>query len=233
VGNLEPMRILALVLATLATLCSVSARTFANSGDAAATGAYIGANYTLVAAARARLKTSEAAITGVLRQVRGQCPGVVAESPQNRDSEQLSNEVVGTITIAAIRPDAAAIVAFARAVARLHWSDAALTSTIAAYTHKLEAQSRFPAPDLCGDLRAWAASGYQRLPASTVRFDGSFFPLDIAIGLLPKGLPSAGVSSAQREILQRSKKLEAQLTEGEARAVFPWGQIMEALGLNP
>jgi hypothetical protein len=227
------MRIFALILATLATFCSASARTFANSGDAAATDAYIRANYTLVAAARARLKTSEAAITGVLQQVRRQCPNVVAESPQNRDSEQLSNEVVGTITIAAIRPDAPAIAAFARAVARLHWSDAALTSTIAAYTHKLKAQSRFPAPDLCGDLRAWAASGYQTLPASTVRFDSSFFPLDIAIGLLPKRLLSASLSSAQREILQRSEKLEAQLTEGEARAVFPWGQIMEALGLNP
>ena len=232
-STLVGMRSHTLILASLLALVLAPPAALAGSNDATATAAYVRANYALVAAARAKLGSSEAALKTLLGRLRRECPGVAAESPQDKDSEQLTNEVVGTMTIAALHADVPAIAAYTRAVAPLRWSNPKLTSRVRSYARALKAQASLSAPDLCGDLRAWASSGFRTLPASTGRFNRSFSPVYVAVGMLPARLLAPYVSPAQRTVLRRTKELELELTDGYARAVWRWGQVMEALALNP
>jgi hypothetical protein len=227
------IRVSVLTLTSLAAFALAPAPALAGGGDVASTDAYIRADNALVVAARARLATSEAALVSLLQQVRRECPKVVAGSPQDEDSEALTFELVGMLTIVGFRPDARAIARFVHEVAGLRWSNPTLTRTIRAYARKLSAQSALAAPDLCGDLRAWAASGYRTLPDSTRRFNRAFFSLDVAIGLLPAKLLAPSLQPARRSVVRRTIELELELVDGEARAVETWGQIMDALGLNP
>jgi hypothetical protein len=222
------------LLATALVLAAMPASALAGSGDTAATRAYIQADYALVRTARANVPSSEAALQKLLRRVRAQCPGVAAGSPQEHDSEQLSNELVGAMTLAALAPDVHAVAAFTRAVGGLRWSDGALTRQVRGYVAGLKTLSALPAPDVCADVKAWVAGGYRALPASSVSFDSRYYPVDeVAVGELPAGLLAASESPSERPIVARARQLEQQLKEAEARAVETWGQLMEALKLNP
>jgi hypothetical protein len=203
----------------------------ASSADAAATQTYVHANYALVQAARSRIPSAEAALASVLGQVRSECPKAAAHSPQDRDSEQLSDEVVGAMVVAGIHPNVTAIKGFVGTAGGLHWSSHKLTSTIQGYTRKLQALSSVGPPNLCGDVKAWVASGYQTLPASTVRFDAQYTPVWVALGELPSSLHQFE-RAEERGLLARSNQLESQLTEYESRAVETYAAILDALELN-
>ncbi len=202
------------------------------SSNAAATQAYVQANYALVRAARSHLATSEAGPVQVLDRVRGECPGVGAGSPEDAESTQMSNEVIGAMVVSAAKPDLQAIRTFVHAVAALSWSSSALTHAIHAYVAHLKTVLSLPAPNLCADVKAWGAGGYRALPASTLAFVARFLPAWVALGYLPPQL--AGYESgAARALAGRSRPLEEQLTEGEARAVAHYGEIMNALAIWP
>jgi hypothetical protein len=221
----------ALPVAAAACLAAGPAAAIASPADVAATQSYIHANYTLVHSARARVPSSEAGLAGVLAQVRSECPKAAARSPQDRDSEQLSDEVVGAIVVAGVRPDLAAVQGFIRSTGRLHWSSHGLTRTIQSYTGKLKKLSVVAAPNLCADVKAWVASGYQTLPASTVSFDAQYTPVWVALGELPSSLkPFEGPQ--EKGMLARSNAIESQLTEYEAGAVETYAEILDTLGLN-
>jgi hypothetical protein len=225
-----------LALATIATAALPAlgpARALAGPADVAATRAYIQANYALVRAAGSRLAISEAApLSVVLPKVRRGCPKAAAESPQNEDSTQLSNEVIGAMVIAAIHPDLREVAAFIRVAASLSWSNRRLTGIVHSYAAKLRTLSMLAPPDLCGDVKAWVSGGYRALPPSTVRFDARFVPAWVALGELP-GLLKPYERPDEQGALRRSKQIEVELTDGEARAVESWGKIMNSLALNP
>ena len=205
----------------------------AGSGDVASTERYIQANYTLVKAGGAKLGAARAALLAVRHRIDGECPRAAAESPQNPDSTQLSNEIIGAMVIAAYHTDVPAGENFVRAVAGLRWSNHALTSSVQAYAGKLKVLNRLAPPNVCADVRAWVDSGYRTLPASTIRFDQEFMPNWVAIGELPAGL-APFERSGQKAVLRRTNQLEAQLSEFEAEdGVETWSQIMNALVVNP
>jgi hypothetical protein len=222
-----------LLLTTLLAVAIAPSTALAKPGDVTATQAYIQANYTLLREANTKLTQGEAALTHLLHQLRGQCPKVVAESPQDHNSEQLSDEVIGAMTIAAFHPVGKSILAFDRTVQALHWSDPRLTRKVKAYATKLTTLSKLAMPDLCADLKAWATSGFQTLSAGTLRFDRLYGAVEVGIGevatrqLVPFELP------AEKATLRRVDQIEARLLDAEARAVETWSQILDALGLNP
>jgi hypothetical protein len=84
-----------LLLTTMLVLAAGQAPALAAQADVAATRAYIQANYALVQSAGSRLAGARVAYRDVLRRVRATCPGAAANSPQNTESTQLSNEVIG------------------------------------------------------------------------------------------------------------------------------------------
>jgi hypothetical protein len=222
--------------ALLATL-SLLALTLAPSptvaaDDRATTAAYVRANYTLVASAHARQGASEAALRSLLERVRRECPNVVAGSPQNEASEKLTWEIAATMRVVAFHRVTGPIGAFARTVRKLRWSNAGLTHSVRDYARRLNAEATTTAPDICADLRAWAASGYTKLPSGTLPFINAFYPVQ-AIGMLPKRQLAPYLPRSLTGVLQRTNQLEGQLSDFEANAVETWGEIMDAVELNP
>src|SRR5580700_3312189 len=181
-----PVSLAAALVATLAVVALIPASALAGAGDVAVTRAYIQANYRLVQATASRIGPIEGALRGVVRRVRSECPLAAANSPQDADSEQLSNEVIGTMVTAAVPlvEEVPAARAFVRTAGRLTWSDRALTRTVHAYAGKAQRLAALAPPTLCSDVRSWAASGFRTLPASTVVFAPRFMSIWIAPGEL-------------------------------------------------
>jgi hypothetical protein len=200
--------------------------------NTASSQAYVQANYALVRVAISHLAASEAAPLQVLAQVRRECPNAGAGSPQNADSTQMSDEVIAAMVLSAAKPDLSAIRAFVGAAGALSWSNHSLTSAVRTYVGNLKTLLSLPVPNLCSDVKAWAASGYSKLPATTATLVAKFMPAWVSLGYRPAQL--AGYeSSAARTLAGRSGPLEEQITEAEARAVEHWGAIMDTLQLWP
>jgi hypothetical protein len=214
-------------------LVALPAPALAGSGDVAATRAYIRADYTLVHTARANLATSEAALRTLRSRISSECPGVAAGSPQDTDSEQLSNELVGAMTLVAIVPDMQAVAQFAQTVQHLRWSNGKLTHKVHEYASRLQTLAMLPAPNVCADVRAWVAGDYRTLPASSIEFDQRYYKVEVGVGEVPAELLAPSERPGERPVLARAEQIEGQLTEAEANAVYTWGHIMDAMGLNP
>ncbi len=219
------------LLGVTAGLASSAAPALASS-NASSTQTYVKADYALVRVARSHLRSSEGAPLEVLAKVKGECPAAGARSPQDAESTQMSDEVIGTIVIAAAQPDLQAIRTFIRTASSLTWSSSSLTSAVHSYANKLKTVLSLTPPSLCTEVKAWAASGYHALPAGTVAFVGKFMPAWVALGLLPSQL-ARYESGATKALANRASPLEQELSEGEARAVEHWGDIMDTLMLWP
>jgi len=211
---------------------ATAAPALAQGGDASATRQYVAANYALVRTARSHLPRAEAAPLAVLARVTRECPRAAAAAPQDPQSTELSNEVIGAMVLGAYHLDVPELRRFVSSVSQLRWSSSHLTAAVRAYARKLAVLADLAAPNVCADVRAWAASGFHTLPASTVRFDAVFMPAWVALGEVPGALRPFE-SPEERGPLVRSHALEVELTDGEARAVEKWGAIMNELELKP
>jgi hypothetical protein len=218
------------ILAAVALLASVPAA--AKASDASVTERYLRANLALVTAGHQHLSTSIAAYHGVLTTVRQKCPDAAAKSPQNPESTDLSNEVIGTMVLAAGNPDRGAIATYLSAVRGMRWSSASVTHDISSYVSMLTKLYKLSSPDLCGDIHSWVTGGYTALPASTVSFVEVCYPNWVALGLVP---PAMGrfENSTSRSLESRAATFENQLTDAEAIAVETWTAIMDELELSP
>jgi hypothetical protein len=217
----------ALAMAPTAALAGSRAR------NVAATRAYIQADYALVHTARTNMKTGEAALEGLRSKLGAECPMAATASPENEAAEKLSNEVIGAMSTVFIRADVQAVVDFASSVGPLHWSNPKLTRKVSSYAAKLKALTVLAMPNVCGDVSAWAASGYRALPASTPQFDQQFSSEDVGIGEVPARLLAPYEDRSERVVLQHTRQFEQELVDAEARAVEPWAKILDELDLQP
>lgn len=222
-----------LPLLLVSAIAANPAPALAGSRDIAATQTYIRANYALVRASAHEIGPSEAVIKTLLRRVREECPGAAAGSLQGEGSDKLGDELQGAMTVAALRPVARAVGAFVHAVAGLRWSNAQLTRTVSAYASKLRTLSSLTAPQVCTDVRAWTASSFATLPATTSSFDLAFEGVDVALGEVPTELLAPYERPTEKAMLHSSTRLEAQLEEAENRAVKQWEQTLETIGVVP
>jgi hypothetical protein len=226
-----------LALAALAlTPAAASARSHKvaakrSSPNSLATRAYVKANYALVGIARVNLPAAKAAIASLGTTVSGECPLAAVDAPQDHEAEQLNNEVVGALEVAAYQPDKEWMVAFAHTIRRLHWSNHKLTHMVDAYATKLEGFATLAAPNICADVKAWASSGYATLPASTVSFDKGFYAYDIEAEEVSLRLLRPYESATEASLVRRTKQLEAPLAEFEAEAVSDYSEILDSLKL--
>ncbi len=237
----SPRLALRMRVASGALLCSMAclapaalpASAQAGGGDAATTRTYLEVNYRFVKDVASKIPSIERALHATSTQVRGECPKAAAGSPQNTDSEQLSNEVIGTLVDTAVpllvRP---ASLRFILVAGALKWSDRALTRTIQGYVAKLKTLGTLGVPSLCSDVRVWAAGGFRTLPGSTVRFSKRFMANWVSAGELPAAL-ARYETPAERSLIRRTKLLEGKVADLEAREVETWGQIMDGLELAP
>jgi hypothetical protein len=233
-ASITPIRLAPALLATLAALALGPATAFAGGGDVATTRTYLQANYRLVQLTAAKIRPIEATLRDVRSQVLRECPMAAAGSPQDTDSEQLSNEVIGAMVTSAVHlVEARPSREYVRTAQRLSWSNRALTQAVHAYANKALGLVALAPPQLCADIKSWAASGFHMLPASAAAFAPRFMSLWIAPGELPPALVRYE-TPAERPLLRRTERLEKQFTEMEAHAgVNTWGEIMDGLGLLP
>jgi hypothetical protein len=222
----------AILVAVLALVATAPVTALAGGGDVAATRRFLQADYALTRAASANVGTGQTAIRNLTGAVTGQCPKAVAGSPQNHDSELLSEEVVGALSVAAFHPDAQAIAGYAQAVHGLHWSSSALTRRVQTSATRLRGLSTLPMPDLCGDVQAWAASGFHTLSPSTMGFDRHYFAVNIEAEEVPWRL-LAPFDRGEAPTVRHIRALEARLADVEAGDVKYWSRILNGLGLNP
>ncbi len=228
------MRLDALLLVAapaLLALTGACATAQASATDVASTRAYLDANYKLLQAAATHATAAEARLREMLIQVRGECPNVAFESPQNQDSKELSNEVIGVMVLNVYHLDLPAVRRFMRASARLSWTDARLTHAVRRYVGKLGSLARISIPSVCADVRSWVMSSFQTLAPATTLFDAEFFPVWVGVGELPAALgpferPDEGAT------IRRIDAIKSELADREARAVVWWGKITAAIGLN-
>jgi hypothetical protein len=215
------------------TIAPFPAPALAGSRDLAATQAYIQANYALVRAGRRELGPSEAAVRRLLHGVSRECSGAATGSLQGEGSDRLGDELQGAMTIIALRPVARAVGAFVHAVAGLRWSNSTLTRRVTAYAGKLRTLSSLTTPQVCTDVRAWTATCFATLSASTTGFDLTFDGVDVALGEVPSELLAPYERPQERALLHSTAQVEAQLAEAENRAVQLWEHTLATVGVVP
>src|SRR5579862_2814537 len=151
------LRGLLVSLAGALALAVPAAAGAASPNNTTATQAYVKANAALIRAAHSHLAAAEAVPKQVLHRLSAECPAVAAHSPQNVNSEHLSNEVIGVIVLEAAKLDASALRAFLKAATPLRWANHSLDRKITSYVHNLTVLSKLAVPNVCADLRTWAA----------------------------------------------------------------------------
>lgn len=224
---------LALPLLAVIAIAAAPAPALAGTRDVAATQTYIRANYALVRAGGRAIGQSEAAVKGLMRQVREECLGVAAGSPQGEDSDQLDDELQGAITILALRPVTSQVGAFVRAVVHLRFSNPQLTRAVSSYAGKLRTLSSLTPPAVCADVRAWTASHFATLAAATNSFDQVFENVNVTLGEVPAELLAPYERRTEKAMLRSSTRLEEQLAEAENRAVPQWEDTLQEIGVAP
>ena len=224
------MRRLALVLTAAAALLAPSAAHA--SGDSASVAAYVRADYRMVHELVAELPVLRRQPPAVQAEVRSNCPGAGAGSPQDGESTLLSDEVIGALVIRSDRAVAGPIHRFLRAVRSLRWRSRGAAREVGDYVHSLGALARLPYPSLCGDVRSWAAGGFASLSPFTRSFAPRFMELWVAPGEQPPALVRLEGGSV-RALGRRAAALEAALAEWEAQAVETYTGVMNALAIYP
>jgi len=223
---------LAVALATLAGCLFTAGPALASSADLAATSSYLQANYAFVHSATSRTAQIEQTLHALPGRIAGECGSAAKGSPQDPDSEQLSNELIGDMVLTAGLLDVPAARAYVSAADRLHWSDSSLTRTIHSYAAQVSRLATLAAPHLCADVRSWAASGYQHLAPGTVSFDSVFMNVWVSPGDLPPALKHYE-TPAERSLVHRTVEGEYAIGELETREETTWWNTMDTLNLWP
>jgi len=222
----------ATILALAAALTVSAAPALSASADTTTTDAYLKADYALVRTVSSNLARSESALQGLLAHVRSACPQAAGGSPQTPQSTQLSNELIGTMVLTGGHVDRQAVRAYVNRVAGLRWNNQGVNRAIQNHVRDLRTLLGLQTPDICADVKAWAASGFTTLPTRTVQFARVFIEGWVRAGNQPSGL-AASEGASERALARRAEQTEWHITDFESEAVETWGKIMDALVLWP
>jgi hypothetical protein len=204
------------------------------ASDVAMTNALARATNTLVRAATPLVPRGLAAVDRYAAQLEAQCPRAAAGSPQNEQSEQLDNELIGALTTVGYHVAARPLATFAHAVKGLHWSNPKLTREVHKLASRLRRLSTLTPPNMCGDIQTWAASHYQTVPATTLAFEHHYFAATPEAEEVPTivNLATPYATTADFAVLRRVERLEAKLGEAEAAAVETYSHLIITLELQ-
>jgi hypothetical protein len=224
------LRWVAIGFAMLA-LGAVPAGASAAPRDAASTHAYLVAAHTALHAVVSKWSSVEDDIHALDLRFHAECPDVGAGSPQSEEEQKLSYEVAGALWATGYHTDAGVVRAFVKAVGPLRWSNPTITRDAHRFTKGLQQMAALSVPDLCGDVRAWAADGYKAVPADTEQFDRHVEAIEVKE--IPRGLLLPFLPPADRPLLAQTEHLATRFEELEfSRGQIDWNTALETLGLN-
>jgi hypothetical protein len=175
--------------------------------------------------------TVEASLNRLDARFASECPDVGAGSPQNESDQRLSYEVTGALWATGYHTDAKIVQSFTNAVSLLRWTNPAIVHRGLTFIIGLHEMVALQVPDLCGDVRAWAASGYATVPADTQQFDQHVEAIEVEIPSLQMFAPY--VQSSDRALFERVKQLvkrfdDLEFTTGQRY----WDELLGTLALN-
>ncbi len=203
----------------------------ASAKDIASTHAYAVAAYAALHEVVTKWSTVEAGIHKLDARFQAECPKVGAGSPQSEIEQKLSYEVAGALWATGYRTEAKVVARFVKAVGSLTWSNPAITRAARRFTKALHAMTELPIPDLCGDVRAWTATGYQTLPADVTRFDRRVEAIEVKE--IPRRLLLPYAQPSDRSLIAADERLDTRFGELEfERGQDDWDQLLEVLALN-
>jgi hypothetical protein len=238
-GNVASVRRTRLA-ASVTTTCAVAAGVLAcvvpsagsaGSGDVAATDSYLTAVDAYEHAALANAPASAAAFEALAGSIGAECAGVLKGVPPEgsqgsstsfarqigeakREDEQLAeveNELSGALAATFEQPDRQALLTFAAAVRPLRWSDPVLTQLVDAEASEVEERVAVAIPDVCADMKAWAASGYKTLSPATLALRAKNEEASRNARARPTqsltGLMARYEGSAEKALIAEAKKL--------------------------
>ncbi|HEY4812620.1 MAG TPA: hypothetical protein VIH71_16345 [Solirubrobacteraceae bacterium] len=204
----------AAALIAVVTLALPTAATQASSGDTSVTQAYLQAYLGQARAEVKDLAAGLAAMEALRGQLQRECPGVLAREPTpsagQKPSEsaiEISDEVQDALFGVAQRTESLVHRQFAHSVERLRWSDRSLARLVHVYAIGEVEQAEIPTPDLCADMRAWVASDFQGVSATTAAYLGR------------ESMLSSRTASAQEAIMHKLKRYQSPADKRIARRI--------------
>jgi hypothetical protein len=224
------LRVSATLLTALA-LALFPAQALAAPQDLASTHAFLVAGHTALQATVSRWSAVEAGIRRMEHKFAAECPHVGEGSPQNEEEQKMSYEVAGALWASGYHTDAGIVRRFWAAVKSLRWSDPSITRRARTFAHSLLEMTKISVPDLCGDVRAWAATGFTSIPESTARYDKHVEAIEVK-------LPSAKlirpfVHGSDSALLAEDLRLYNRFEELEVETGFKeWDNLLEILSLS-
>lgn len=175
--------------------------------------------------------TVEASLKRLNLKFAAECPGVGARSPQNESGQRLSYEVAGALWATGYDTDARFANAFIETVSPLRWSNHTIVRRGLKFIVGLHEMIALQVPDLCGDVRSWAASGYKTVPADTKQFDQHVESIEV--GIPPLRLLAPYVRPSDRSLFARVKQLVTKFEELEfVTGQRFWNTLLDTLALN-
>lgn len=196
------------------------------ANDIAATRTLVAAQYQLTSLMVINLSSGLASEGVFVKHVQRECPDTGAEAPPSAsiEAQKLVEEMGGALLVTLLHNDRHAIHHFARLIAPLHWSASTLTNMLHAEAVKLEQFSGLAAPDLCADMRAWAASQFEVAPARTLEFDQQVTASESARGQsdlkMVQPYEDSRTNALARRVNALRRRFELRETKRGLRALF-------------
>ncbi len=199
--------------------------------DVTSTHAYLAAGYTALHATVTKWSSVEANIHKLDLRFQGECLHVGAGSPQSEEEQKLSYEVAGALWATGYHTDAKIVGAFVKVVNRLKWSNPAITHAARRFAKGLREMTALQIPDLCADVRSWAAGGFKAVPATTEQYVRHVEAIEVKE--IPRRLLTPYVQPADRGLRARDERLATKFEELEfQRGQDDWNALLEVLALN-
>ena len=225
------MRRLVLPLVLLALAIAPSSA-LASSRDVAATHTAIVAGYALARAGVATISVAQSKIESFNRKLAAECPGVGSGTPENEASQPMGHEVAVALWSIAYGSAAGPIKTFAKAIRPLRWTSARVNRVARSLVANLTALATIPLPDLCGDVRAWKASGFTTVPPHVAELVRRVESLEVPE--IPWRLLSPYMRGGDARRVAYIRRAERKIAEAEfVKGQSDWYLVLQTLGLPP
>ena len=203
----------------------------AASRDEASTHAYLVAGYTVLHAVVGTWSHLETDLRKLNGRFHAECPKVGLGGPQSEEEQRLAYEVAGALWATAYHTDAGIVRKFVKAVRPLRWSDPAVNRSARRFVTGLREMTELSVPDLCGDVRAWIAGGFNAVSPTTERYDKHVEAIEVK--QVPRRLLIKYVQPSDRALLDRVERLNTRFSELEfTTGQDVWDSLLETLALN-
>lgn len=220
-----------LVVAAVLALGIAPAGAQASAKDIASTHAYAAAAYVALHEVVTKWSVVETAVHRLDAKFRAECPRVGAGSPQTEEEQLLSTEVGGALWATGYRSEEKVVQRFAKAVGSLTWSNPAITRAAHKFVKGMHEMTLLAIPDLCGDVRAWTASGYKTMPAEVAQYDRHVEAIEVKE--VPRKLLLPYAQPSDRSLIATDEQLNTRFGELEfERGQDDWDNLLEVLALN-